>query len=157
PEFNGLVAYKGQRYVLLNGQVDDTFGFQSFAIGSKERDGFQGTWRDAEDGNLQRNPIAQGSVDATGMLEFPLAPSGTQVAWIWWAFGKAYREVAALDALVRERGPNSFLQRTRDYWRLWVRNAVDISRLPDAVQRLYRRSLLIIRTQVDTSGAVIAA
>ncbi|HJT16391.1 MAG TPA: glycoside hydrolase family 15 protein [Thermoanaerobaculia bacterium] len=157
PEFNGLVAYKGPRYVLLNGQIDDQFGFQSFAIGSKEREGFQGTWRDAEDGNLQQNSIAQGSVDATGMLEYKLAPSATQVAWIWWAFGKTYREVASLDAMVRERGPASFLFRTRDYWKLWVRTPVDVTRLPENVQRLYRRSLLIIRTQVDNSGAVIAA
>ena len=158
PEFNGLVAYKGQRYVLINGSVDDQFGLQSFAIGAKEREGFQGTWRDAEDGNLQRNPISQGSVDATGMMEFKLPASGTQRAWIWWAFGRTYREVASLDALVRERGAASFLDRTRDYWRLWIKNeAVDISRLPDPVQRLYRRSLLIVRTQIDNSGAVIAA
>src|SRR5712691_5977875 len=159
PEFNGLVAYKGQRYVLINGLVDDQFGFQSFAIGSKEREGYQGTWRDAEDGNLQRNAIAQGSVDATGMIEFKLGASATQTVWVWWAFGKTYRDVATLDAMVRERGPASFLQRTREYWRLWVKNdgASDISLLPDVVQRLYRRSLLIIRTQVDNSGAVIAA
>ncbi len=159
PEFNGLVAYKGQQYVVINGLVDDTFGFQSFAIGAKEREGYQGTWRDAEDGNLQRNPIAQGSVDATGMLEFKLASSATQTAWTWWAFGKTYHEVAALDAMVRERGPAPFLQRTRDYWRLWVKNddTIDISRLPDPVQHLYRRSLLIVRTHIDNSGAVIAA
>ncbi|PYQ52943.1 MAG: glycoside hydrolase family 15 protein [Acidobacteria bacterium] len=157
PEFNGLVAYKGQRYVLMNGSIDDQFGFQSFAIGAKERDGFQGTWRDAEDGNLQQNAIAQGSVDATGMIEYKLQPSATQTAWIWWAFGKGYREVSSLDAMVRERGPASFLQRTRDYWRLWVKNDIDTSRLPQNIQRLYRRSLLIIRTHIDNNGAVIAA
>src|SRR5438105_6421650 len=159
PEFNGLVAYKGQRYVLINGAVGDQFGLQSFAIGAKEREGFQGTWRDAEDGNLQRNAIAQGSVDATGMLEFKLEASATQTVWIWWAFGKSYGDVHALDGLVRERGAASFHDRTRDYWRLWVKNdvIVDVSRLPPAVQRLYRRSLLIMRTQIDNSGAVIAA
>src|SRR5438445_11776654 len=59
--------------------------------------------------------------------------------------------------MVRERGPASFLQRTRDYWRLWVKCAVDISRVPEPVQRLYSRSLLIIRTQIDNSGAVVAS
>ena len=159
PEFNGLVAYKAQRYVLMDGAVDDQFGFQSFAIGAKEREGFQGTWRDAEDGNLQRNAIAQGSVDATGMLEFELKPSSASTAWIWWTFGHSYRDVKGMDNLVRERGPASLLVRTRDYWRLWVQNdrGVDVSRLPDPVQRLYRRSLLIMRTQIDNSGAVIAA
>ena len=159
PEFNGLVAYKGRRYVLINASIDDRFGFDACAIGAKEREGFQGTWRDAEDGNLQRNPIAQGSVDATGMIELTLAAGATRVAWIWWAFGQHYREVAALDGFVRERGPASFLERTRNYWRLWVSNEhrVDISGLPEEVQRLYRKSLLIIRTQIDHDGAVIAA
>ena len=158
PEFNGLVAYKGQRYVVMNGSVGDQFGFQAFAIGTKERDGFQGTWRGAEgDGKLQGNAIAQGSVDATAMLELKLNPSASGTAWIWWGFGKGYREVSSLDAIVRERGPASFLKRTHDYWRLWVKADIDISRLPENIQRLYRRSLLIIRTQIDNNGAVIAA
>ena len=158
PEFNGFVAYKAQRYVLINAASDDQFGFQAFAIGTKEREGFQGTWRDAEDGVLEAHKaIAQGSVDCTGMISLTLPPNGSTVAYIWWAFGKTYREVVQLDAVMRERGAGPFLDRTRDYWKLWVRNDVDISRLPEPVQRLYRRSLLIIRTQIDHSGAVIAA
>jgi len=157
PDLNALVAYKGMRYVLMNGSIDDAYGFHNFAIGAKERDGFQGTWRDAEDGNLQRNAIAQGSVDATGMIEALLPAGGERTVWIWWIFGKAYREVALLDGLVRERGAASFLERTSNYWRLWVKNELDIGGLPDEVQRLYRRSLLILRTQIDNSGAVIAA
>lgn len=157
PERNGLVAYKGMRYVLMDGAVDDAFGFNGYAIGQKEREGFQGTWRDAEDGNLQGNAIAQGSVDATGMIETTIPADGERTVWLWWAFGTTYREVASLDGLVRERGPASFLERTSNYWRLWVKNDRDIERLPDEVQRLYRRSLLILRTHVDSSGAVIAA
>jgi len=159
PEFNGLVAYKARRYVLMNGSIDDRFGFSSFAIGAKERPGYQGTWRDAEDGNLGGNAIAQGSVDATGMIEFSLAPESTSTAWIWWAFGTNYRDVAALDSMVRERSAESFLERTRNYWKLWVKKETlgEMALLPAAVQRLYRRSLLIIRTQIDNSGAVIAA
>ena len=159
PEFNGLVAYKARRYVLINGSVGDSYGLTDFTIGSKERQGYEGTWRDAEDGQLQRNSIAQGSVDATGSLAVKLPASGTETAWIWWAFGQAYREVSGLDSLVRERGPATFLERTRDYWRRWVKNekAVDVTRLPDPVQRLYYRSLLIMRAQIDNNGAVIAS
>ena len=157
PEFRGLVAYKGPRYILVNGQVEDHFGFDTFAIGTKERDGYLGTWKDAEDGTLQFNAIAQGSVDAPGMIGFIIPASGTAVVWLWWAFGTSYREVAELDSLVRERGAASFHERTGNYWKLWVRNHVDDSGLPPRVQRLYRRSLLIVRTQIDNHGAVIAA
>ncbi|MCU1348359.1 MAG: hypothetical protein JWO56_1389, partial [Acidobacteria bacterium] len=112
-----------------------------------------------EDGKLQSNPIAQGSVDATGMIELKLAPDESQHAFFWWAFGKNYREVAVLETMVRERGPLSFIERTRDYWRLWVHNdsLFDLSVMPEAVQKLYRRSLLIMRTHIDDGGAVIAA
>jgi GH15 family glucan-1,4-alpha-glucosidase len=157
PEIRALVAYKGPRYILVNGQVDDHFGFDAFAIGTKERDGYLGTWKDAEDGNLQFNAIAQGSVDATGMIGFTIPADGTIVVWLWWAFGRNYRDVAALDTFVRERGPASFQERTRNYWMLWGRNHIDDSGLPERVRRLYRRSLLLVRTQIDNGGAVIAA
>lgn len=159
PEHRSLVAYKGHRYVLMNGSVGDSFGFHSFAIGTKERDGFQGTWRDAEDGKLGRNPVAQGSVDSTGMLEFKIASDRTETCWLWWAFGKSYAEVSQLDGLVRERGPGSFHQRTIDYWRLWVNTdgSRDLRQLPVAIRTLYKRSLLILRTQIDDNGAIVAA
>jgi len=159
PEYGALIAYKSRRYVLMNAAIGEHYGFHSFAIGAKEREGFQGTWRDAEDGKLQSNPIAQGSVDATGMIELKLASEEVQQAYFWWAFGKNYREVAVLETMVRERGPLSFIERTRDYWRLWVRNdcLLDLSVMPETVQKLYRRSLLIMRTHIDDGGAVIAA
>ncbi len=159
PEHRALVAYKSSRYVLMNVSSDDQHGFESFAIGNKERDGMEGTWRDAEDGNLGRNPIAQGSVDATGMIELSLAPSASRVVWVWWAFGKTYVEVSALDGMLHERGAASFFSRTRDYWQLWVQRcgSSGIDQLSEGVKRLYRRSLLIIRTQIDNGGAVIAA
>jgi GH15 family glucan-1,4-alpha-glucosidase len=83
--------------------------------------------------------------------------SSSVVAWVWWAFGTTYRDVTALDKFVRERGAASFLERTRNYWKLWVKNDVDLSFLSPKLQRLYRRSLLIVRTQIDNRGAVIAA
>src|ERR1043166_5427700 len=58
PDLSALVAYKGMRYVLMNASIGDAYGFHNFAIGAKERDGFQGTWREAEDGTVQRNAIA---------------------------------------------------------------------------------------------------
>ncbi|HEY5611930.1 MAG TPA: glycoside hydrolase family 15 protein [Thermoanaerobaculia bacterium] len=159
PQQRSLIAYKGHRYVLMNARVGDAFGFQSFAIGQKERPGLQGTWRDAEDGNLARHPIAQGSVDSTGMIEFEMAPGSAQTAWFWWAFGRNYGEVDRIDTTVRERGPASFHDRTRDYWRLWVNKdrAIPLDGLPSTVRNLYKRSLLVLRTQIDAEGAVIAA
>src|SRR5579859_3843475 len=67
PRTRGLVHYKARRYFLLNGMGGEgAGGLSSFAIGRKETGTSVGTWKDAEDGALSRNPVAQGSIDTVG-------------------------------------------------------------------------------------------
>jgi GH15 family glucan-1,4-alpha-glucosidase len=51
-------------------------------------------------------------------------------------------------------------QQTAIYWLAWTRNEAHdprLATLPPAVAAAFRRSLLIIRTQVDNGGAILAA
>src|SRR6185295_330959 len=51
-----------------------------------------------------------------------------------------------------------FLTRTAGYWHLWLdTHRPDFADLPSDVRRLYLRSLIILRTQIDHDGAIIAA
>jgi GH15 family glucan-1,4-alpha-glucosidase len=158
PRSQSIVHYKGRRAFLLSGTSGGhSFGLTSFAIGQKDAPGKEGTWRDAEDGVLSRNPVAQGSIDSVGMLSFRVPASGSSTVVFWIAAGESYDAVRELDKLVRERGPASFLARTKDYWRLWANKDESIAdHLPVEIARLYKRSTLIIRTQVDNRGAIIA-
>jgi len=158
PRSQSIVHYKGRRAFLLSGTAGGhSFGLTSFAIGQKDAPGKEGTWRDAEDGVLSRNPVAQGSIDSVGMLTFRVPANGSSTVVFWIAAGESYDEVRELDKLVRERGPASFLARTKDYWRLWANKDESIAdHLPTEIARLYKRSTLIIRTQVDNRGAIIA-
>ena len=158
PRSQSIVHYKGRRAFLLSGTAGGhSFGLTSFAIGQKDAPGKEGTWRDAEDGALSRNAVAQGSIDSVGMLSFRVPASGSSTVVFWIAAGASYDEVRELDKLVRERGPASFLARTKDYWRLWANKDESIAdHLPVEIARLYKRSTLIIRTQVDNRGAIIA-
>jgi GH15 family glucan-1,4-alpha-glucosidase len=163
PHLGALVAYKRKRYFLMNGQIGDEtahhVGISSWATGLKEVDGLEGTWRDAEDGELSRNAIAQGSVDGTIALHAPAVPPGEEVTFHHWlAIAETYGEVHNLDNLVRERGPARFVSRTLDYWRLWInKEPIDAADLDDRLLEQYKRSLLVIRTQIDNRGAIIAA
>jgi len=65
PETQSLIHYKEDVYFLVNCAAQGAAGVQHFACGTSESGGQEGTWRDAEDGELSRNPIAQGSVDST--------------------------------------------------------------------------------------------
>src|SRR5438128_2679613 len=65
PQLKALIHYKGPRYFLINVSGEGFRGVREFATGLKGQPGKEGTWRDAEDGELQGHPIAQGSVDST--------------------------------------------------------------------------------------------
>lgn len=160
PELRSLVFYKGHRYMSLSchetGQKESAP--TSYAIGQKEMYRLEGTWRDAEDGQLGRHPIAQGSVDGTIELEVKLPPKGTKVVWFWICFGRDYREIAKLEGLVRSASPHATLQRTYNYWLRWLaQDRHDLQLLDEDIASFYKKSLLIIRSNTDNRGAIIAA
>jgi GH15 family glucan-1,4-alpha-glucosidase len=163
PEQRTLVAYKDRFYFLMNGQVklgdELTVGFSSWATGVKEFQGKEGTWRDAEDGELGRNPIAQGSVDCTLAFHLPKLTAGATGEVVHWLIASEnFQGVHQLDALVRERSAATLILRTRNYWHSWVnKDAQNFGDLPAPLVDLYKRSLLVLRTQIDQDGAIIAA
>jgi glucoamylase len=158
PHLQAVIHYRGQRYFLINVSVAGRSGVEEWAVGTKEFGGLEGTWRDAEDGRLGCNPIAQGSVDSTVAVGVPVDAHQTVLFHYWIAAGTRYREVAVIDAVVRDKGPAELLDRTAAYWRAWLRQGYrGLTGLPEPLQRLYGRSLLVIRTHIDHDGAVIAA
>lgn len=158
PQLKAVIHYRGLRYFLINVSVGGRSGVEEWACGTKEFRGLEGTWRDAEDGRLGCNPIAQGSVDSTVAVTVAVDPGQVAVFYYWIAAGTRYREVAVIDAVVRDKGPADLLHRTAHYWSAWLgQGHRALPTLSPAVQRLYHRSLLVIRTQIDHTGAVIAA
>jgi glucoamylase len=158
PDDLSLVHYKGQRYFFINCCTDEKCGWDQFATGYKEVNGAEGTWRDAEDGVLGGNPIAQGAVDSTVAVHLSLPAHGTAKVGYWIAAGPSYPEVRDMNTRLLEKGFDELLNRTANYWRLWTNAAgwpSDV--LPDAVLCLFKRSLLILRAHIDAEGAIIAA
>jgi GH15 family glucan-1,4-alpha-glucosidase len=161
PATKTLIHYKGYRYFLANLSIDGRVGVESFATGQKGG-GRDGTWRDAEDGVLGMNAIAQGSVDSviSGRLTVPARSEHDVYYWLvcakdWEGQWDGAREV---NAKVVARGPESMFQRTRAYFLRWVeKEPIDFGDLSPSIVELYRRSLLVVRTQIDGGGGILAA
>ena len=162
PSTDGVMHYKRDKCFMISGHVPDAplgqQGIYQYATGTKRFAGAEGTWRDAEDGRLEGNPVAQGSVDSVISFRLRLPAGGKQVIHHWIAAGSSFESVRRLHSEVRERGLPAMLEETRAYWRAWVnkreRDWADLSR--EAVD-LFKRSLLIVRTQIDHGGAILAA
>lgn len=158
PASSSVVIYKDDIYFMLSACDSNKCGIDNWAIGTKRLGGAEGTWRDAEDGHLGRNAISQGSVDATVGFNIQLPAGGEGYVTSWVACGRSYKEVKAITRRLFESGPDRFLSRTEAYWRLWARKEpFDLSMLPEPVADLFYRSQLVLRTQIDAGGAIIAA
>jgi GH15 family glucan-1,4-alpha-glucosidase len=158
PKTEAVIHYKGARYLLAGGCSTDAPGLSQYAVGQKGMAGREGTFRDAEDGLLSGNPMAQGSVDSVIAVHLKVAPMGRGEAHFWVAAGSSWYEVERLNSLVRYKHPRRLMERTEHYWRLWVRKeSPPLRPLPEAVGQLYRRSLIIVRSQVDWQGGILAA
>ena len=157
PQTGAVVHYKGARYFLVNGFAGEGSGLASFAVGQKGQAGREGTFRDAEDGELSGNPIAQGSVDSVIGVSLTLPATSQGQAYFWLAAGQNWAEVRSLDGLVKHHGPGRLLSRTADYWHLWAnKETPPLKWLPEKVAGLYHRSLLVLRTQIDWQGGILA-
>jgi GH15 family glucan-1,4-alpha-glucosidase len=66
--------------------------------------------------------------------------------------------VKEADTKVKKTGVEQLLLETENYWSAWVnRQSLDLSILPRDVMRLFKTSLLIMRTHVDNHGAIISS
>ncbi len=158
PPTQALIAYKGQRFFLMNVMTGDKPGITDWATGVYTTEGAQGSWQDAEDGWLSQNAVSRGDVDCVGMLSLGRVPAGeTRTGYHWLAANTSLDAVLDDNRLIRFRTPDSFIHRTQEYWSFWVRkHRTPKPEIPQETWDLYHRSLLTLRTQVDNTGAIIA-
>ncbi|HEY3347738.1 MAG TPA: glycoside hydrolase family 15 protein, partial [Nitrospirota bacterium] len=158
PDVRGLLHYKGERYFLINISANKKCGIDHYATGNRQTGGLDGTWRDAEDGVLSGNTIAQGSVDSVAAIHLQIGPGKTEECFYWICAGKKWDDVLTLNKLIVSKKPETILTRTRDYWKLWIhKEELNYSLLPEKLAWLYNKSMLVIRTQINNTGSIIAA
>lgn len=154
PETLSLIHYQKHRYFLINTEPH----FDEFATGRKAFRTSEGTWRDAEDGHLHGGAITEGSVDSTIAVHLPVGPGETFEFYYWIAAGASHPDVSALNAHILARSPRDYFNEADQRWRGYLAiGTADLAGLSPAIKDLYERSLLIIRTQIDNGGAIIAA
>jgi GH15 family glucan-1,4-alpha-glucosidase len=157
PRLQAVYHYKKNRYFMASGHTGSERIYQ-YATGTKRFGAREGTWRDAEDGFLSGNNIAQGSVDSVISFRMTLGGGVEQDVFYWIVAGNRYQEVRTLNNLVLNKGVLCLLEEIGYYWDNWLelarRNFAD---LPEKVEDVYKLSLLIVRAHLDAHGAVIAA
>ncbi|WEK55563.1 MAG: glycoside hydrolase family 15 protein [Candidatus Cohnella colombiensis] len=157
PENRTIFHYKRSSYFMFNG-LSDLGGIYQYSTGIKRFHSAEGTWRDAEDGELAGNTISQGSVDSTISFRTIVPVGNERSIYYWMSVGSNMEEVKKLDQYVRDSHPEKLLSRIVIYWNQWLSRVGErYTNLPAAVVHQFHHSLLIVRTQVDDRGAILAA
>lgn len=157
PRVNAIIHYKADTTILVNA-ISDNKSFQQYNIGLFGIEGKEGTYLDAIDGVLEKNPIEHGSVDSVLGIDLNIDPHQAKDVYYWVICGTSIPEVHTLDELVLADTPERLIVSTEAYWRAWLeKEQTDLSILPVDLQILYRRSLMVMRVHTDNRGGIIAS
>jgi len=158
PEENYLLDYKGRCCLLIYGEDDNGQVFDQFSVGNYGIEGKEGTYRDAEDGELTDNAVEHGGVDS--VLRFTLRLDSGQDAAVnyWIAAADSQQSGEVIHSLIKQDGVQRRLEMTRTYWHDWLRvGAERIQQVDKDYQPLVKKSLLIIKAHTDKRGGIIAS
>lgn len=157
PFTGSMIHYKRDCFILIGGKTSEG-GIHEYAAGIKEFGRAEGTWRDAEDGTLSMHPIDQGSVDSTISFRLQIPGKTSAVLDLWIAVGRSLEEVVYLNAIATDTPMDTLITESDDSLTSWISSgAAPDKELPSSVTSLYERSLLVLRTQIDRCGGILAA
>lgn len=152
-----LIHYKGRRCFLIN-CVSGNSSFNDYSVGLFNIEGKEGTYKDAEDGELSQNSIEHGLVDSVLGHTCDLSPHQSATFYYWLTAAKLISDALALNQYVLDKTPQYLLKSSQDFWQAWInRRKFSFFKLPAPVIDLFKKSLLVLRAHTDNRGGVIAS
>lgn len=157
PDSNAILHYRGRRAFIVAGVYEDK-PFDQHSIGLFGIEGHDGTYRDAEDGELSGGNVEHGKVDSIIRFRMNIDAKSSQRAHYWITAGSSLREALYIDKQIRHDGLSKRLHATARWWHKWIEPAVSAAaKLDPAYHDSFLRSIMIIKSQIDKRGAVIAS
>jgi GH15 family glucan-1,4-alpha-glucosidase len=157
PASHSIIHYKGRRVFQIRAELEGEL-FSDYAIGISNFHGLQGSWRDAEDGALSKNPIEHGLVDSVVGLYGTYEQGETKVCHYWLIAERSVALAQELNEYVSRKTPDYLMSVAENYWKTWSKKLQpDFADLEPAHVALYRRALLHARSHVDQEGGIIAS
>lgn len=159
PEKHVIIHYKGRRIFLMNlMDANSGISFEDFSCGLLAMEGKEGTYKDAEDGVLSKNPIEHGLVDSVMGITLRLKPNYFKTVHYWSCASKEMKEVFQLNDYVILKTPKYLLNTSKNYWKAWVnKENFNFYGLDKEIIDLFKKSLYVIRGHVDNDGGIIAS
>lgn len=157
PNNNAILHYRGHKAFVISGERDE-MPFDQYTIGLFGIEGKDGTWKDAEDGKLECNNVEHGRVDSTLLFKLDVNPQSSKRVHYWIAAGKSMREALSVHKQIQSDGVMGRCLVTLEWWRNWLKPAYQVlGNISDDHKTTFLQSMMIIKSQIDNHGAIIAS
>lgn len=157
PDSHAILHYRGRRAFIVSGQTE-TGIFDQHSIGLFGIENHEGSYRDAEDGELGGNNVEHGRVDSVLRFSLHVEAHSSKRAYYWLAAGMSTREALFIHKQVQDQGVFERIHKTAKWWQEWLQPTLNVaSQLPKDHQDTFIESMMIIKSQLDKRGAVIAS
>ncbi|MGE5397340.1 MAG: glycoside hydrolase family 15 protein [Chitinophagales bacterium] len=157
PRTGGVCHFKKGCYILVNG-MNSQGELGEYSTGVKRYQGKEGTFRDAEDGTLACNPIADGPVDSAIGMRVRLEPGAQERVYYWLIVGHRFDDCRTINQRFLSRRPDDVMQDMIRHYRAWIKRTHSyLSNLTPEQAALFKTSLFTIKSQLDRKGAVVAS
>lgn len=157
PDTDAIMHYRGRRVFLISGENDGQV-FDQYSVGLFGIEGHEGSWRDADDGELSNSTVEHGRVDSVIRFKSLVgALSSTRVRY-WIAAGTSVRAAIIAHKKIREIGMDNCFVSTAKWWHKWLQPTVQASlRLPPEWRQQFVVSAMMLKAHMDNRGAIIAS
>lgn len=157
PDSNAILHYRGRRALAVSGEYNNE-PFDQYTIGLFGIENHEGTYLDAEDGELSMNNVEHGRVDSTIRFKVNLKANSSERAHYWIAVGMSTREAIYIHKKIQDDNALSNLKRTSDWWDEWLKPTYSvIDKINPNHRNTFLHSVMIIKSQIDKRGAIIAS
>jgi GH15 family glucan-1,4-alpha-glucosidase len=159
PENEAVLHYRGRRAFVIGGwTVDDKQRFDQYSVGLFGIEGHEGSFRDADDGELSFCNVEHGRVDSIIRFSATVQPFSSARIHYWIAAGTSKREALYIHQQIKKEGLLARLHKTADWWHEWLKPTLLVAeKLPIRHRDLFVKSAMIIKSQIDKRGAIIAS
>jgi len=152
-----ILHYRGRRAFIISGEANGE-PFDQYSVGLFGIEDHEGTWRDADDGELSMSAVEHGRVDSVLRFKLQIDAHSSQRVHYWLAAGTSTREALYIHKQIREDGLSKRLHSTAAWWHEWLAPALRVAeKIDESYRESFLRSVMVIKSQVDKRGAVMAS
>jgi len=158
PSEHYLYDYKGRCGLLIYGQQSDGPAYDQYSIGNYGIEGKEGTYKDAEDGELSNNAVEHGGVDTVLRFVCHLDSGASQEIDYWIVAADSQFSAEKLHLSLKTEGLTARLAAAREWWSEWLGTGeARLTTIDKQYRSIVKKSLMVIKAHTDKRGGIIAS